>query len=167
MAEADTQTGDAPKKNRKMPLIAGLALAILGAGGGFYAVYSGLILAPESATASGAAAADTSHAAQGKIADVAYVPIEPLVISLGDGLSGRHLRFRAELEVTPEHREEVERLMPRVVDVMNSYLRAVELKELTDSSALMHLRAQMLRRLQVVTGGEGINDLLIMEFILN
>ncbi len=144
-----------------MPLIVGLALAMVGGGGGFYAVRSGLILAPESIDA------DAAPGAIHTLADVVYVPVEPLVISLGDGLSGRHLRFRSELEVSPAHRAEVERLMPRIVDVLNSYLRALKLEDVTDSSALMRLRAQMLRRLQVVTGGEGINDLLIMEFILN
>jgi flagellar FliL protein len=69
--------------------------------------------------------------------------------------------------VVPTYRADVEHLMPRVVDVLNSYLRALELGDLTDSAALMRLRAQMLRRLQVVTGEGRINDLLIMEFVLN
>jgi flagellar protein FliL len=161
MAESETENGARPKNSMKMPAIIGLALAIVGGGGGFHAARSGLILAPESV------AVDAAPGEMRTPAEVAYVPVEPLVISLGDGLSGRHLRFRAELEVVPAHRPEVERLMPRIVDVLNSYLRALKLEDVTDSSALMHLRAQMLRRLQVVTGGEGINDLLIMEFILN
>jgi len=79
----------------------------------------------------------------------------------------RHLRFRGELEVIPRHKAEVERLLPRVVDVLNTYLRALRIEDIEDSSGLMRLRAQMLRRVQIVTGADRINDLLIMEFVIN
>ncbi len=167
MAEKKEEDGKASVKRSKMPVIIGLLLAILGSSGGFYAVQSGLLFAAEShAGISGVPAADP-HLRIVSLPDVAYVPIEPLVISLGDGMSGRHLRFRAELEVVPPYQSEIEQMMPRVVDVLNSYLRAVELEDLTSSAALLRLRSQMLRRVQVVTGGDRINDLLIMEFVLN
>ena len=58
-------------------------------------------------------------------------------------------------------------LRPRILDVLNGYLRAVEVAELEDPSALVRLRAQMLRRIQVVAGEGRVNDLLISEFVLN
>ena len=58
-------------------------------------------------------------------------------------------------------------LTPRVMDVLNSYLRAVEVSDLEDPSALIGLRAQMLRRIQLVTGDGRVRDLLIMEFVLS
>lgn len=166
MANTEEEVAEAPAKRSKMPLIIGLVLALAGAGGGFFAVWSGLILGGESH------AADTSdgggkQAEPGAVPDVSYVPIEPLVVSLGDGMSGKHLRFRAQLEVVPAHRADVEHLMPRVVDVLNSYLRALEMGDLTDKAALVRLRAHMLRRAQIVVGDGRINDLLIMEFVLN
>lgn len=176
MADDKKTEGGAPAKRSKMPLIIGVVLALIGAGGGFYAVKFGLIPGGESAAGHPADAVGdhggdggigNGHRAATKLADIAYVPIEPIVVSLGDGVSGKHLRFRAQLEVVPTYRADVEHLMPRVVDVLNSYLRALELGDLTDSAALMRLRAQMLRRLQVVTGEGRINDLLIMEFVLN
>ncbi|WP_324752437.1 flagellar basal body-associated FliL family protein [Roseovarius sp. Pro17] len=166
MADKKTGEGEKPAKRSKMPLILGLVLALAGAGGGFYAVWSGLILGRESQSGVATRKVD-DHAAIGAMPDIAYVPVEPLVISLGDGASGKHLRFRAQLEVAPDHLAEVEKLMPRVVDVLNSYLRALAIGDLTDKAALTRLRAQMLRRLQVVTGEGRINDLLIMEFVLN
>ena len=57
--------------------------------------------------------------------------------------------------------------MPRVIDVLNSYLRALEIGDIADAAALVRLRAQMLRRIQIVTGAGRVNDLLIMEFVLN
>ncbi len=77
------------------------------------------------------------------------------------------MRFRAQLEVPSKYKADVETLLPRVVDVLNSYLRALETGDLTDPSALVRLRAQMLRRVQIVTGEGRVNDLLIMEFVVN
>ena len=61
----------------------------------------------------------------------------------------------------------VETVQPRVVDVLNSYLRAVKVADLEDPSALVRLRSQMLRRVQVVAGPGNVNDLLVMEFVMN
>jgi flagellar FliL protein len=101
------------------------------------------------------------------MADLAFVPVVPVVVSVGQGATRSYLRFAAELEVKAAHKSEVEQLMPRIVDVTNTYLRALKLADLEDSQALIRLRAQLLRRMQVVTGEGRINDLLIMEFVLN
>jgi flagellar FliL protein len=58
-------------------------------------------------------------------------------------------------------------LMPRILDVLNTYLRAVDVRDLEQPAAIARLRAQMLRRIQVVTGEGRVRDLLITEFILN
>lgn len=164
MADPQETAEETPKKKSKLPFILGFVLAMAGAGGGFYAVQSGLLFA------------DESHVADKKkeeplegfdMADVAFVPIEPLVVSMGQGSNRSHLRFRAQLEVGAAYKEEVEMLMPRVVDVLNGYLRALETSDLESSSILVRLRAQMLRRIQIVTGASKVNDLLIMEFVLN
>lgn len=163
MAETETEGEEPPKKKSKLPLILGLVLALLGGGGGFFAVYSGMLLGDESH-------AEDSH--PGEVVevvgmpDVIFVPVDPLVISL-DSTGNSHLRFRAQLEVRSAYQSEVEHLMPRVVDVLNGYLRAVDLQDLASHASLVRLRAQMLRRVQIVTGGERVSDLLIMEFVLN
>ena len=54
-----------------------------------------------------------------------------------------------------------------ILDVLNGYLRAVEMRELEDPSALVRLRAQMLRRVQIVTGEGRVRDLLVTEFVIN
>ncbi len=153
-----------PKKGSKMPLIIGLVLAIAGGGGGFFAAQSGLL----SGDADNSATAEThSEEASPQELSVSFVAIDPLVISL-PGTAGRdHLRFAAQLEVPPAYLAEVEAIKPRIVDVLNGYLRAVALSELEDPTALMRLRGQMLRRVQVVAGNGRVNDLLIMEFVLS
>lgn len=153
---------DPPKKKGKKGLFIGLFLALALGGGGFFAVYSGMILGSN----------DEEHGAEenapvADLAPVAFVPLDPLVISLGRMAENRHLRFRSQLEVDPQYLDDVTVLAPRVMDVLNSYLRAVSVTDLEDPAALVSLRAQMLRRVQLVTGEGRVRDLLVMEFVLN
>jgi len=157
MADIADPQDAAPKKKSKLPLVIGLILALLLGGGGFYATYSGLILGHHEDAALPVEA----------LPDIAFVPVDPLVITLAPGARARHLRFQAQLEVAKAHQAEVATLMPRILDVLNSYLRAVETKDLEDPVALIRLRAQMLRRVQIVTGEGRVRDLLVTEFVLN
>ncbi|MFN6976884.1 MAG: flagellar basal body-associated protein FliL [Gemmobacter sp.] len=144
----------APARRRSLlPLVIGVVLAVAAGAGGYFAVASGLILK---------AGPPRIAAMQG-----AFVPVPPLVISLGPGARSRHLRFAAQLEVAPGAAGEVTRLMPRVLDVLNGYLRAIEPADFDDPAAFPRIRAQMLRRVQVVTGEGRVNDLLVTEFVLN
>lgn len=167
MADDPSQT-DPPKKKRGLllPLLIGLFLAVLGGGGGFWAVTMGPF-APETAEQgegdeSGGSASETTPPVT-----VAFVPLETLVISLGSDQAARHLMFTAELEVDPAHAAEVDLLKPRVMDVLNGYLRVISISELSDPASLARLRAQMLRRIQIVTGAGRVNDLLVTQFVVN
>lgn len=153
-----------PKKGSKLPLIIGLVLALAGGGGGFFAVQSGLLGGDHDGVDEAEAPPADS---EGEAEAVAFVAIDPLIISLPSATGRDHLRFAAQLEVAPEYVAEIEAIKPRIVDVLNGYLRAVELTELEDPTALMRLRGQMLRRVQVVAGNDRIKDLLIMEFVLS
>lgn len=162
-AEADVPT-DKPRKGGMLPLILGIVLAIAGGGAGFFAVQSG-ILGGGSNDSNETAEYPESHTKEPLI--LSFVAIDPLVISL-PGRNGRnHLRFAAQLEVPPQYVAEVEAIRPRIIDVLNSYLRAVDIAELEDPTALVRLRGQMLRRVQVVAGEGRVRDLLIMEFVLS
>lgn len=149
-------------KSGKMPLIIGLVLAIIGGAGGFYAASTGLILGAESKAEPAEEKKEVS-----RFGDVSFIPMDPLTVSLPSSETYKHLRFRAELEVKKDYQSEVETIVPRIVDVLNSYLRALEITDIEQAASLTRLRAQMLRRVQVVAGPGRITDLLIMEFVLN
>ena len=155
----------APPKARgsRLPLILGLALALAGAGGGFFLVRSGLL---GLGGGTGAAAGLPVEEPLPSLTPAGFVPLPALIVNLPGG-GARFLRFAGQLEVAPEHAAEVTALIPRVVDVLNGYLRAVEPAEVQDPAALLRLRAQMLRRVQVVAGGNRVRDLLVMEFVVN
>ncbi len=159
MATAALPQDAAPPPARRVPLLALLA-TLAAAGGGFAATY--LLwpaAAPEPAAEAGA------HPAP--LGDIAFVAVPPLVMSLGPGGDNRHLRLAVQIESEGPHAAEVERLLPRILDVLNGYLRAVEPAELQDPAALVRIRSQLLRRIQVVTGEGRVRDLLVTEFVLN
>jgi flagellar protein FliL len=158
MADAAPTVEEPPKKRSKKPLLIGLVLALMLGAGGFYATFTGLLFGHA-----------VEHAAPGAedLPDIAFVPVEPVVISLGGAAQGRHLRFTSQIEVEAAYTADVTLLLPRILDVLNGYLRAIEVAELEDPAALVRMRAQLLRRIQVVTGQGRVRDLLITEFVLN
>jgi len=161
MTDATAGSAEAPKKGSKLPLILGLVLAIVGGGAGFYVMYSGMLGGGESKEVV------KPEAALDALPDISFVALDPIIVSTAASQGTRHLRFRAQLEVPSAYQDEVTSITPRVIDVLNSYLRAIEFKDFEDPTALVRLRSQMLRRVQVVTGEGRVRDLLIMEFVLN
>ena len=141
MAEEDVEEDAPKKKSMMMPMLIGLVLALVCGGGGFYVMYSGML----GGKAPVAGSHETEELPPQRSTDVAFVALDPMIISLGAGGSNRHLRFSAQLEVTPKAENEVSHLIPRVVDVLNGYLRAVDAADLENPTALIRLRAQMLR----------------------
>jgi flagellar FliL protein len=172
-ASLDTESAgaDAPKPGGRRGLLLGLVSALAFAGGGFYAAHSGLIDPAGLIGGGGHEAADASghggHGSEPALKNVAFVPLEPIMVTLPPTASARHLRFTGTLEVVPGRGEEIAQLMPRIQDVLNTYLRAVDVRDIEQPASSQRLRAQMLRRVQVVVGEGLVRDLLVTEFVLN
>ena len=160
MNQTESADAESAQKKSKLPIILSLLLGLAGGGVGFYLSWSGVVLAGAPDESIVKAQPDASP-----IDDVAYIPIEPLVISLRKPSKSKHLRFRAQLEVPSRYQSDVEKLMPRVTDVLNTYLRAVRVEDYDDPAILIRLRTQMLYRVEIVVGKERVNKLLVMEFV--
>ena len=156
--EEEIAEGEEPPKKKKGGLVIGLVLALIG-GGGAFAFTSGML--------GGGDDGPKAAALESVGDDLSFVSVEPMTVSVGDPADRRHLRFRAELEVDSSTKSDVEKLLPRVVDVLNTYLQTLTVAEIEDPSALLTLRSQMRRRIDLVVGGDRIHDLLVMEFVLN
>jgi flagellar FliL protein len=166
MSKDEATNDKSTAKRSKLPILVGLLLALVLGGVGFYATYSGM-LGGAAADQNDSTAKVKSEAEPETLGPISFVAIEPLVVSLSNGGSSTFLRFRGNLEVAAGQQEAVTSLMPRVMDVLNGYLRALEVTEIEDPSALIRLRAQMLRRVQLVVGNGMVHDLLVTEFVLN
>lgn len=156
-ATVETEAQNSGGSRTKGLLVAAIG-ALLAGGAGFGVTYLGLV--DGLFGGHGTTEAEDAHA-------FAFVPLDPLMMSLGPQAQARTLKFTAELEVEPGAEKAVLELRPRILDVLNGYLRAVDESELEDPAYLYILRAQMLQRIQVVVGDGKVRDLLILEFILN
>lgn len=187
MAESDAKKAiDAdrvsPGKGGSKMVLMSVVLAVLLGGGGFYAVYDGLIPlgghAPPQhradSTGGGKSGADANgdrDAGDGwatrRNETPAFVALQPFVISLGATDSSRHLRVSLTIEVAPGAEDGVRSAIPRINDVLNTYLRAVDQRDFEVPRAMMRLRAHMLRRVRLVSPPDSVRDLLFQEFVLN
>lgn len=168
MSDATVETPPAePPKRSRLPLIIGLVLALAGGGGGFYAVGAGLLGGGGADPVPEAAASPEDLPETAPLPALAFVEVPQITVSLGPEASAAHLRFRASLEVPAAHEAEVQSLLPRVQDVLNSYLRALSPADVTAPGALLRLRGQMLRRVKLVAGEGRVRDLLVLDFVLN
>lgn len=167
-----------PKKKSKGLLIV-LILSVLLGGGAFYGVYSGMVQLPFGPDPTGEAETE-AEAYDGDVpepfaesrpavdpATIAFVGLDDLIISLGPQAEARHLKVRLSIEVEKAEEPAVVALKPRILDVLNTYLRAVDEREFELPHAMMRVRAQMLRRVQLVTPEGAVRDVLIQEFVLN
>lgn len=176
MSETTDDTDGKPaRKGKSKLLLVAAALALLAGGGGFYVVYSGLLALPFIG-----GGGDKNHAAAGgqgvgaegseeahRFEPGAYVHLDPLIISLGAQSRSEHLKVTLAVEVGAGREAEIEAVKPRVVDVLNGFLRAVDEREFELPRSMERLRAQMLRRVRLVTPEGVVRDVLIQEFLLN
>lgn len=156
---SDTSKPNNPKRSRKIAL-ASLALAIVGSAGGFAAMYFDALKFVNSS-----ASADPK-AQEYPTEMFSYIPIEPLNATISNGNDRFQLRFSAQLEVNKGNEDHVSFLMPRIVDVLNTYLRAIEPDDFTDEFTLIRLRSHVLHRINLVVGEDAVRDVMITEFIL-
>jgi len=162
----------APKSKSRMLLFAAPVALLLG-GASFYAVYAGLVALPfldppaQETTAEAAAEEPFGPEGSSPAETAAYVALDPLVITLGERAGSRHLKLTVQVETSAEGRDGVAAVKPRIADVLNTFLRAVDESDVAEPRAMIRLRAQMLRRVRLVTPPGAVRDLLIQEFVLN
>ena len=152
---------DPPKKQGKALIFISIPLSLVIGAGLFWGITQYMPQSGESHTT------DQQVVSSYAIDDLEFVTVDPIVVSMNRGDTKHHLRFKAELEVPAKHQRDVEKLMPRVVDVFNAFLRALDWDDMEHPTALHRMRAQMLRRAKIVLGDTKVNDLLVTEFVLN
>ncbi|WP_273691449.1 flagellar basal body-associated FliL family protein [Ketogulonicigenium vulgare] len=159
VALADAQSSAPKGRGKMLSMIVAGVLGLAGAAGGYLAVAQGLVRLPggEAPVAAAFSAPEP----------VSFIAMEPLIVNLPTASAGRYLRFTAQLEVPAASAPEVERVMPRITDVLNGYLRAVTPADLADASGLMRMRGMMLRRVQAVAGEGNVRNILVMELVVN
>lgn len=148
-------------------LVVGVVAAIILGGAGYYLTSSGIIALPSPGNEKSAGSHGEAPSHDAVPENITFIPLDTILVSLAGSSKVKHLKFTGELEVEPSEMEYVQQVMPRIQDVLNTYLRAVEVRDIEKPASAMMLRAQMLRRVQVVAGEGRVRDILVTEFVLN
>ena len=166
MSDADEEAPQAEEK-KKLPVKAIVFSAAGALAMGAAATGAAYFLAP-GAGACSVESAKSGHKGDGHgaSADVAFLNLEPLVVTLGANAHSRYLKISISLETVKNSKKTLTQLTPRIRDSLNTYLRAVEEDDLVRPAAMARIRAQMLRRLQLVAPSVSIHDVLITDFVL-
>jgi flagellar FliL protein len=166
MAEATAEEAEAaaPRRGGAKGLLIGLVLALVLAGGGVYATWSGLLALPLPGGADDGARKTAPPPPP--IGDIAFVRLDPLTVTVGRGPESRLLRLSATVEVEAAGEDHLRGLMPRVMDVLTTYLQALRTEDLDRPAVMARMRVHLLRRIRIVVGDGVARDLLITEFVL-
>jgi len=163
--DLDIEDEDPPKP----PLMKTLAFSLLGALGLGVVAAGVVFFLPETGDKCEPSAVAEQHNEKKtkSYEDIAFVNLDPLVITLGPNAKSEYLKISISLETTHDDVKTLEHLRPKFRDVLNTYLRAVDESDLVEPPAMTRLRAQILRRLQVVAPSGAVANVLITEFVLN
>ena len=177
MAKADTDTAEdqaegsegaaAPKKKmpgKKLVLLGLPVLLLLGGGGAFMSgALDGLL--------GGGAPAEHAAEAEPKPEEprhVLYYDMPEMLVNLNSaGRKTNFLKITVALEL--EDKQDVERLdkvMPRIVDNFQVYLRELRSSDLRGSTGIARLREELLRRVRLSVEPLKVNDLLFREMLV-
>lgn len=100
------------------------------------------------------------------LAETAFVEMEPVIITLGEDGSSRHLRIGITLETSKVEEADVAFAAPKLRDAFTGYLRAIEVADIEDPNSMVRLRAQLLRRAEVILGNQSVRSVLITDFVI-
>src|SRR3954469_15153546 len=157
----DMPSGGARKRlsGKKMVLFAVILVIVLG-GGGAVCMLGGIdgimhMVKGESG------AAESAPAEKGKN-QVAYYDLPDILVNLRtDTARPTFLKLTVSLEIEkPEDRAEIDRLLPRVIDTFQVYLRELRAEQLQGSAGLFRLREELLARVNAAVRPTRVNDVL-------
>ncbi len=163
--EGDEEDGEESSKKggKKFILLIGIFLLLVV--GGTAAVYFTGMLDPLLAMIGG----DEAEGEEGGLdTDVVFYEVPEILVNLNTGSrKSIFLKIRVSLEVEKESDiERIERMMPRIIDNFQSYLRELRVEDLKGSAGMYRLREEMLVRVSAAVAPAKINDVLFKEMLV-
>ena len=98
------------------------------------------------------------------ITDAGYLTLTPLTISLQN--NNRILKIGITLETLAGEEDYIDPSDPKIRDAFMGYLRALRVEQIEDAAFMAQMRAQLLRRAQLILGAENIHSILITDFLV-
>lgn len=159
--QVDGEDGDAAPAARggrkRLILVALAVLVLLGGGTGGYFMLGG----PKHGEA---------HAAAEAKKPISFVDVSEMIVNLASEPGQdrqRFLKLRVALEVKdPKAVEEVQPLLPRVVDIFQVFVRELRASDLEGSGGVFRLREELLRRVNVAVAPTRVDAVLFKEVVV-
>ena len=148
---------------KKLIIIVGLALLlVIGAAAAAY--FTGLLQPLIDMIAGDGQQTEEDVVAQ----DAIFYDLPELLVNLSTtGRKSTFLKIRISLELEkPEDVPTVERVMPRIVDNFQVYLRELRVEDLKGSAGMYRLREELLKRVGAAIAPATINDVLFKEMLV-
>jgi flagellar FliL protein len=180
-APLEEVSGDGGGKKKKIIIIAVILLCVLGgAGAGLY--FSGFLdkfLKKDEVAAEGAAAEGEHAAADVCVKDAhgkevcgpagaQFLKIPDMIVNLNsEDRTPRYLRLSVQLEFkTADDMAQVEKVMPRVIDQFQTYLRELRVRDLRGSAGIYRLQMELLARVNQAAYPVEVQDVLFQEILI-
>lgn len=93
-----------------------------------------------------------------------YLELNPMTITLQDGM--RILKIGITLETLSGEEAYIDPNDPKIRDAFMGYLRALRVEQIQDAAFMAQMRAQLLRRAQLILGPEKVRGILITDFLV-
>jgi flagellar protein FliL len=167
--DADEETGEAkpPKKARLGGLfrnkfvIVGLAVLVLGGGAAFGAIEMGLLGSHEEEKPAVEASAHTDKK------PVSFVDLPEMMVNLDAKDRPQYLKVKIALEVAEQKlAQDIQPMMPRVLDTFQTYMRQLRPSDLEGSAGLFRLKEELTRRVNVAVYPAKVDAVLFKEIVV-
>jgi flagellar FliL protein len=140
----------------KMLIIGGVALVVVGGGGaGAYFFFS--------------SHKDASHTAVPLVKPAVFVDMPDVLVNLANAGNDRtqYLKVKITLEVPDQAlAQQIQPVMPRVMDAFQTYLRELRPTDLDGSAGLYRLKEELTRRVNTAVAPSRINAVLFKEIVV-
>jgi flagellar FliL protein len=138
-------------------------LLVVGAGAGLW--FSGALAPLMSA---GGSAAEPAPAQEQRVSQTVYWDLPDILVNLRtDGPRPTFLKISISLELErAEDRAAIEKVMPRVTDTFQVYLRELRADQLQGSAGLIRLREELLSRINAAVRPARVRDVLFKEMLI-
>jgi len=165
--------GEAPAKKRgkKKLLLLAMPLVLVGVLAGLW--FGGILppllgMGPKPAAKPGAHPADQPAAAAQVVKPPAFVDVPEMIANLNSpGRRQAFVKLKARIEVArPEDVAVVQADMPRVLDMLQTYLRETRPDELRGSAGTWRLREELIARANIAVAPARVVDVLFTEMLI-
>lgn len=97
-----------------------------------------------------------------------FYELPEFVVNLsGSGSTSKYLKLRVSLEIEKsEVGPQLDVIMPRILDGFQVYLRELRAEDLDGSSGMLHLKEELLRRINLASDPTVVKDVLFQEVVI-